>query len=83
MALAAWNIGLFVQYGLGLIPRDSGFAWPDVLYNQFVFLPRLAWQRVIAPLSPWSLLVIASAGALLLLWVGWRRSRAQGGRKPC
>jgi len=56
-----WNFALFIQYGIGLIPRNKGFEWGPMLYNQFVIVPRLVWKYLVVPFKPWSY------GALLLL----------------
>lgn len=39
--LMAWNAGLLVQYGAGMISREEEEGWPKVLVNQFTRVP--AW----------------------------------------
>lgn len=73
-----WNLGLFIQYGLGLISRQGAFEWANVFYNQFVFIPRLVWARLLAPFSPWSFAMLA---LVLIAFLGggiwWHRFQAQ------
>jgi hypothetical protein len=78
LMFVVWNLGLFIQYGLGLIPRIGGFEWRSVLYNQFVFIPTMIWRRILLPLSPWSFIALAAGGVLLLMgWMWWSRCQKQ------
>ncbi|MCC6612290.1 MAG: hypothetical protein IT320_02370 [Anaerolineae bacterium] len=71
VGFSAWNLGLFVQYGIGLIPRDAGFQWADVLYNQFVFIPRLIWHYGGVP---GLMVVVGLAAAVIVIAVSLYRS---------
>jgi len=47
-ALIAWNFGLALQYGTGIIPRDEPVAMRTIVVNQFTEVPRrtvgVAWR---------------------------------------
>lgn len=40
LLLVIWNLGLFFQWGTGMIPRKEAVSWRQVAYNQFVVVPR-------------------------------------------
>ncbi len=46
--LIAWNFGLALQYGTGIIPRDKPVAMSTIVANQFTEVPRrtagVAWR---------------------------------------
>ena len=44
--LILWNFGLIVQYGAGLIPRQAEVTLKTMAYNNFVAIPRLAWEKL-------------------------------------
>ncbi|MCX7717062.1 MAG: hypothetical protein N2111_01495 [Candidatus Sumerlaeaceae bacterium] len=47
--LVLWNFGLIVQYGSAMIPRQTEVSLATMAYNNFVVLPRMAWERLTAP----------------------------------
>lgn len=45
LVLILWNFGLIVQYGTGMIPRQTGVEFRQLLYNNFVRIPRKVFGK--------------------------------------
>lgn len=46
IAFTLWNFGLVVQYGAAMISRKEPVTWAEMARNNFIEIPRLAWERL-------------------------------------
>ena len=44
--LLLWNLGLLIQYGANLIPKDQEVGWSEVVHNQFTEVPHWLYERL-------------------------------------
>ncbi len=44
--LIVWNMGLLVQYAVGMVPREDDVAWGRVVRQNLVDVPRLVIERI-------------------------------------